>query len=128
MRPLIIDNEVKASIARMVDYAKANVQTMDDLLDRFNRQAPIPGDTDGYTCFLPFGFKVVFTIEEHILGTVYHMSMSVDTPGKLPDVGAVEEIAKLIGFKNELHDCQLDLEVTPTGHAINVLEVHEPKK
>ena len=38
MRPLIIDEEATAKIKAMVAHAEANIFTMDDLLDIFNKQ------------------------------------------------------------------------------------------
>lgn len=128
MRPLIIDDELKANIAKLVEYAEKNPFTMDDLLDIYNKQMQPAGDMGPYTLVLQFGFKIVYTIEKQVNGDVRHLSISVDAPGKLPNPGVVEEIMRLIGFDNELSDCVIYLEdIGPNHQAINVLEVIEIK-
>lgn len=50
--------------------------------------------------------------------------MSVDTPGKLPNVEAVKLVIELIGYDYQLEDCIVKTEELTRGHhAINIWEV-----
>lgn len=119
MRPLIIDEGVKASLKKMVDYAKANIVDV--------KNPVVAGDNAGHVTILPFGYKVVFSIEDQLPGLVWHLSVSVNTPGKVPNPLVCEELIKQIGFKNEMHDCRIDLEdIGPNHQAISLMELHEP--
>jgi hypothetical protein len=126
MRALIIDKAAREALQKLVVHAEANVFTMDDLLDLHNGQGPMAGDLDGYSCVLPVGFRVVFSIEDQVPGKVWHLSMSVDKDDRLPNPHAVEVVMKELGFKNELHECSFDLAyIGPNRKAINVWEIHE---
>ncbi|MEK6829101.1 MAG: hypothetical protein AABY15_03160 [Nanoarchaeota archaeon] len=124
MRPLIIDDEIKDKLKNLASYAERNPFTMDDLLDTMNKQLAPAGDMEHYVVHIPFGYKVAFSIEQQAVGDVRHLSMSVDAVGKLPNVIAVEEIMKIIGFKNKLENCVVKLEdIGENRQAINVLEI-----
>lgn len=126
VRPLIIDKDMTDQIESLVKYAESNPITMDYLLDQKNGEERPPGDFNEYTRVLPFGYRVVFTIEFQPAGKVKHLSMSVDEDEKLPNEIAVQEIMNLIGFKNELRKCMVKLENTsPKRKAINVLEIEK---
>lgn len=124
MRPLIIDNNLKDKIGKLVAYAEKHPFTIDNLQDIKKKVREVPGDMEGYVLLLPFGYKIVFSIELQPAGKVRHLSMSVDEDGKLPNPGVVGEIMKLIGFDNEMEDCTIYMEdISPVRKAINVLEV-----
>lgn len=112
MRPLIIDELAREKIRKLILNAEQNVIKIDETLDIFNLQAPIVGDRKGFSCTLPIGYRVVYSIEEHPnnkreIKKVRHISISIDSPGKLPNPAAVETLIKEIGFKNEMHDCMI---------------------
>ena len=124
MRILILDGETKDKLQNLVAYAENNPLTMDDLLDTYNKQLAPVGDMSGHVVNLPFGFRVVYSIEQQVKGDVRHLSISVDDEGKLPNDVAVREVMKLIGFKNELEKCIIKLEeIGPNRQAINVWEI-----
>jgi hypothetical protein len=124
VRPLLIDSDLTAQIYSLVEYAEKNPINMDYLLDQKNGEEKPPGDYAEYTRNLPFGYRVVFTIELQPAGKIRHLSMSVNEDGKLPNEFAVQEIMKLIGFKKEIRDCRVHLEdISPKRKAINVLEI-----
>lgn len=126
IRPLILDEEAIEKINRMVAHAETHIFTMDDLLDIYNKQGTIAGDMEEFTVVLPFGYRIVFSIEVQNPGKMRHLSMSVDEDGKLPNPVAVQEIMKATGFTNELENCLVKLEdISPTRQAINVMEVIE---
>jgi hypothetical protein len=124
VRPLLIDSDITDQINSLVAYAEKNIIPMDYLLDQKNGEENPPGDFEEYTRHLPFGYRIVFTIEDQPAGKIRHLSMSVDEDEKLPNEHAVQEIMKLIGFHNPLLKCMVKLEnISPARQAINILEV-----
>jgi len=123
LRPFLVDDDIRHKIASIVTYAEQNPFTIDQMLDRMNGDIKPPGDMDEYTCIIPYGNRVVFSIE--IIGDVKrrHLTMSVNEDGKLPSIVAVEETIKLFGFENELMNCKLGFEdISPVRKAISVME------
>jgi hypothetical protein len=124
VRPLLIDKDLTDQIESLVEYAEKNQITMDYLLDQKNGEERPPGDFKEYTRILPFGYRIVFTIELQPAGKIRHLSISVDEDEKLPNETAVQEIMNLIGFKNELRKCKVHLEdISEKRKAINVIEI-----
>ena len=91
------------------------------------------GDMPGYKCEIPFGFQVVFSIEElpkktnpaQSCGWFRHLSVSIPQGQRhrVPNQFALEMIAKELGFQKSLKDWAVYLENEDTGHpAVNVLE------
>lgn len=121
MSVLIIDEEAKARIKEVKDYAERNHYSIDDLLDIKNGAQEPPGDNGFFSCHLMNGYRVVYTIEDQpSVGLVRHMSISLNE--QLPPVPSVQLIMEEFGFESQLQDCFLFLEDTPNGKAINVLE------
>lgn len=120
MRPLIIDDEMKARIQRLIDAAQANRIDLPTLKKIAAGELPPPGDIPAHICFLPFGWKIVFTIEQQPNGWFLHMSVSVDSKDKVPNPIAVQEIATILGFPS-LDQCMVYPEKFPGGTAINVM-------
>lgn len=101
MRPLIIGQEEKDKLKILKEYAEAHPMTMDDLLDILSGAPPV-GLRPEYQCSIPFGYKVVFTIEPNSEGNlIRHLSVSVDTPGKYPHPIACQTIMDELGFVNK---------------------------
>lgn len=123
LRPLIIDDNIREQLASLVEYAERNIISMDYLLDQKNGEEQPPGDYKEYTRILPFGYRIVFTIESQPVGKIRHLSMSVDEDGKLPNMVAVQEIMNLIGFQKTLFNCKVKLEdIAPARQAVNNLK------
>jgi hypothetical protein len=128
-RPFIIDDNLRKKIASLVTHAEKNPFTMDDLLDIKNGREKPAGDYDEFTLNLPFGYRIVYSIEEQPKGKIRHLSMSVNEDEKLPNEFVVREVMKLIGFKNELENCEVFLEsISLSRQAVNVLEIIEADK
>lgn len=126
-KPLVIDNEVRKEIERVRKHAEKNVYTLDDLLDMKNGQLGPPGNDPNFTCHIPMGFKVVFSIEHQPGGKMRHMSMS-SGPGRLPSQQAVEMVMHEFGFKAptilDLYNVSIEEEIPgKTYAAVNVLEL-----
>jgi len=122
---LIINETVQQSLKRLKNYAEKHPLSMDDLLDTYNKQLEPVGTTEEHSCYVPTGFKVVFSIEKQVHGNTRHLSMSVDREGKLPSPQAVYLIMQLLGFTCTLEgaDQVWVEEYAPNQSAINVLEV-----
>lgn len=123
----------KKSLKELVENAERNVYTMDNLLDIYNGASPPPGDLPGFSCEIAYGYKVVYTLEDQNLGRLRHLSVSVATPGKLPDPHAIEAIMEGIGFDYGLEYNKVSMEKIGENHeAVNVYELigekHEVKK
>src|SRR6266478_3926309 len=102
MRALLIDDNVKAKIARLKEYAEAHrfsFEVMKDLVD-LGRAAPAAGEDPNFRIDLERGFKVVYTQEWHPepTGLCHHLSVSIDQSNKLPHPVAVAAIAGLLGM------------------------------
>jgi hypothetical protein len=124
MRPFIIDNSLRQRLYELVQNAEANIYTIDDLLDIYKKRKPPPGDLKNFTATLPFGYKIVYSIEVQLTKRVRHLSVSVNQQHKLPNVEVVKEIMRTIGFTNDLKKCFVKLEdIGPFHQAINVFEV-----
>lgn len=122
----IIDDKIIESLKTLKEHAEANPFSMEMLEETITGERPIPGDTKEFTRFIPMGFKVVYTIENQDAGMIRHLSMSVDTPGKMPHPHEVIEVMKFLGFEKDIFNCILDLEEIRPGHdAISVLELEE---
>lgn len=128
---LIIDEKKLEALRKNGESKFIDINEMKKIVS--GDAAPI-GERGGYECDLDFGYRVVFSIEEHPLkdgGTTWlrHMSMSAATPGKAPNQVAVGEVGGLLGFPTKDHEldydkCQFWLE---DGEAVNVIcEIEKP--
>lgn len=121
MLPLIIGADEKQTLKKLKQFAEDHPMTMDDLLDILNG-GPAPGDREGYTCFIPFGFRVVFTIEPNRQGNkIRRVSVSIASKRGLPSFEAVEMIMEELGFINKINSgkCKVFIE----EEAINIAEL-----
>ena len=116
MRVVIFDNQVRERIAEVKEYAEAHTYSFDDLLDMKNHQKPPPGNDPGHCMIIPFGVRVVYSIEyQPELGWCHHFSFSVEAPTKLPNVPVVVEIMKHFGVDRSLQECHVSLEEEGIG-------------
>jgi hypothetical protein len=107
-RVLIFDTPTKERIDYVIDYARMHQITMDDMLDIIN---------------ISFGYRCVFTMEQQNAGLCKRLSISVDTPGKLPNPGVTEEIMKEFGIEKPLDECFMGFEeFAPNHQAVVVVE------
>ena len=127
IRPLLIDEATRKRIAEVIDFAGHNLYTEAEMLQLVSNQDKdkIPGNVDGYGCFIPTGFRCVFTIEKHPIGWCKHLSISVDTKDKLPAMEATVSIAKEFGLEvesmDDFDDSWLE-ELCPGLTAVNVIK------
>lgn len=107
IRPLVIDGEAKAEIARVKAHAEANFITFDEMKAKAEAEVPPPaiGDDPNFSCQLKFGYRVTFSVEKQPMGWCHHISVSVDEKGKYPNEAAVTTIMKEFGMTKPLTDC-----------------------
>lgn len=124
MAALLIDDVIRDRIAAIIAYAIRNPYTTDMLLDLKNKEHEPAGNEPKYVIDIPIGFRCVYTVD--VLGddTFRHLSVSVDRPGKLPSIPAVEMLMKEFGFVNDLNNLyNVFIENTAINEqAINVME------
>lgn len=104
MIPLIIDDN---KLKTLKEYAENNPIHLNEMKQIMEGVVPTVGDRDGHICFLDYGFKLVYSIEEHSRkdgkGTLWgkHMSMSLEEPTgtRVPSIIAVQLICQALGFK-----------------------------
>lgn len=127
MRPLVIDDAVRADIKRVVAYAEAHRVPLPEMRLHADGKLPPPGDDNRFVCVLPRGFRCVYTVEYHPSGLYRHLSVSVPDPGRAPNETAVILIASEFGFHPEgIAGWVFRKEdFGPDRIAINVLERYE---
>ncbi len=110
MIPLVIDGE---KIKAIREYAEANPIRLYELHEIIEGIVPTVGDREGHVCFLDFGFKLVFSIEEHPRsdgGTMWgrHISVSLTEPTgtRVPNINSVKLLCMELGFK-PMEQCML---------------------
>lgn len=100
----VLDDEARAILRRLRRHAEANPFSKKELLraiqGRGSRKPP--GLSPDHAIRLPFGWKVIYSIEDHGAGKkVRHLSVSVaggrSRPAPNPD--GVRAIARELGFK-----------------------------
>lgn len=103
MRPLLIDDNVKAAVENVVAWATRPDHYYE--VDKRPRPAP-PGDDPHHVVFIPHGFRVVFSITRADRKLWRHISISIPTE-KWPHPMACMSIAELFGFTGFcLEDCE----------------------
>lgn len=120
MRALIIDDEARIEINKVIAYAQDHKIDFPSMEKMMSGEADPVGDNAFYACYLNEGYRVVFSFEEQPCGWCRHLSVSVDTMHKLPNVPAVELIMKEFGFTGGVHDC-INVWIE-NERAINVLQ------
>ena len=129
MRPLVIGENEKEALSKLKQNAESNIFSFDDLLDMKNEVTEIVGDRPDFFCYIPVGYRVVYSIEEHPLKEgggflkIRHASISVDKPKSLPSPEACELIIKELGYENGMENCQLSIEnISETKAAVTILD------
>ena len=107
MQPFIIDDNTKKAIERIKKHAELNVYTLGDMQEiiKGDETKKISGQ-EGFTTELPFGYKVVYSIEQQKSGNMRHLSVSSPKGiSAIPNPKLVQEIMKLIGFRDSYIEC-----------------------
>lgn len=125
--PMIIGPKEKARLANLRKYATDNpidippvmeqIKTPEGLLAHEKRM-------DRYSCWIPLGFRVVFSIETgHPVGTSRHLSVSSPAKGRIPNIFAMGMLAEELGFVGGLELCGIwDEDIGEGQKAINLIQ------
>jgi len=123
---VIIDDVVREKIKSIIEHAKANITSYEDLKKVAKGEANPVGDYEDFTVLIPDGIKAVFSYEEQPkpVGLCKHLSVSVNLPGRVPNPAAVIMVMKEFDFKNNLDNCIVFNENFGDGTltAVNVVE------
>jgi hypothetical protein len=132
MTPFIMDQESASKLKAIAAYAETHrvpVAEMQRRADDYGKGHPAQPFPKEHETELPFGFKVVYTIEQHPLkdgsGALWlrHMSMSAPRQGRVPHDLAMEWVMGQLGYTNHFRNCMVWPEdLGPERVAINVLE------
>lgn len=119
MRPLILDDTARARIAEIKRHAERNVVTLDDIKKAIKTGNGI-GDDPAFVLNIHFGFRVVYSLEDHPGGRCHHLSMSVPEKGRSPSIQAVQVMLDEFGIKARVGDKQAMIWMEQ-GSIVNVL-------
>lgn len=123
MSVLIINDEAKKEIAKVIQYAQKNPVTKTMIEKGFT-----VGDNAQYVCYLQTKYRCAFSFELQPCGWCRHLSVSVDNPGKLPAIPAVELIMEEFGFEGDIHNqIHVWMEPPEDPYAVNVLGLIDTK-
>lgn len=134
MRALLITPDVQREITAAVERAAQHPISAADC-ERLSRGIPQVGDlklADRAPGFkrpqseyvnIQMGYRASISFEQQPGGLCRHLSVSVDTPGRIPNPPAVEMIAREFGFvESALRKFWME-EFEPGHHAVNVIEL-----
>jgi len=122
VRALILGEKEKKAIEELTRYAdshRINKKTLEQMAQ--GKALPI-GDDPHYVCYLPDGFRVVFSFEEQPMGWSRHLSVSVDAQDKCPNPHAVQLIMMEFGFRGSIKDCCVWTEDLGERVAVNLVQ------
>ena len=105
MTPLVIDDDVRAEIARIAKNAEANPTPLETMEKLASGDSAPGGLNKEFTIWIPVGFSVTYTHEVQPGNVVCrHMSMSAGDNNKVPHPEAFKMMMELFGFVNTLDD------------------------
>lgn len=135
MSILCIGPDEKEAIQRATEIARANAipweQLKDYVLDS-NREVVKLGDrpkgferVQSQNVLIPVGYRAAISFEEQPAGILKHLSISVATKGKIPNVHAIIMIAEEFGFAvGKAGEGRTWLEEFAPGHfAVNLIQI-----
>jgi len=124
MRPFVLDGEIIEKVKDLKKYAEKNIFTNSDMVAMMKQEKEPVGLNSDHFVNIPYGYRVVFSIEEHPGGWCRHISMSVDRPKMLPSPAAVTSVMQLLGFVKKIVENEFwEEEYAPGCKAINIVEL-----
>lgn len=136
LRALVIGDVEKVKIKAAIELARGKVNRWEHM-----KEFALPGDgkpvrledkkpsTDlswrhTSTVNLPVGYTCCFSFEEQPAGIFRHLSIAVDTVGKLPGPAAIKMISEVFGLHDPDHGWLEEFE--PGHYAVNLVELEPP--
>lgn len=126
MRPLIINDETKAEVQRVLRHAEANAMSWAELQARATGAITTAlGSDPAFRCVLPMGYVCVFCFEMQRAVKMRYLSVSVADSGKWPNELAVDQIAQLFGFKHRYNSGKIQIDLNKPTQSVMFREVVE---
>ena len=125
--PFILDDKGMAELRRIKANAEANPVSRETLKAMMEGMVDPVGDHEEYSCVLPVGFKIVYSIEEQPCGKCRHLSVRVQggRNNRVPNEHMVGMVMKELGFKREVREClKVWLDEEPVK-CVNVLDLYD---
>lgn len=136
MRALILNAETRKEIAEAVERARANPIVIDKAMqaaaaDRDAAYVPLADRKPGPVrppsehVLIPQGYRASISFEIQPVGLCRHLSISLDSPGRIPTIPAVQMISEAFGFgafPPALGKVWIE-EFQPGHSAVNILEL-----
>lgn len=142
MTPLMIDDSVKAAIAKVVAFADSHRLDTPTMQALVRGEGECPGDNPNRIVLVPFGFRCVFTVEQQPFGWARHLSVSVVSQpdgsfiqkpaggdctvrsrvGRVPNQHAMRMLMDEFGMTKPFEQCIVHLDEVNKCGAINVIE------
>lgn len=100
VRPLILNDEVRQQIARVIEYGNSHRYDI-GMMNRLSRgMMELPGDDPNRVILIPIGYRVGFTVEQQPFGWSRHVSIYVldKNPRVAPNPVAVDTILGEFGL------------------------------
>ncbi len=115
---IIIGPVEQNRIAEVIKHAKENIVSYELLIKGGNQ---LPNIKD-FTVCIPNKLMVIYSIEDHKIGLMKHLSVSIDLENRIPAKEAVIMILEEFKFINNLNKCIVKKLETGKLPAINVWE------
>ena len=125
MRPLLIGPEQVARVAQVKAHAEANVVAFARIY-RMAHGLEAPYYSPEILVEIPFGFRVVYGVEEQELGVFRHLSVSVDGEDRWPNPVSVEALLTLFGMPPLEKCCYIYTQPLMGAERRNVVNVLDP--
>lgn len=137
-RVLMMSDEIRAQISSAIERARQKPigpQTVkDNAFAGDPRVATLADRKPGFArteasenVLIPMGYRAAVSVEHQPVGLCLHLSVSVDTPGKLPSVPAVQLIAEAFGIDSGNTMSSWLEEFEPGHFAVNVVALDRKK-
>lgn len=143
-RLLLLDARARDQIQRAIEQARARPLPWQQMKEHVVDDRAKPTNTlllserkpgfrrpiEPVNVLIPNGYRCAISFEQQPAGLCRHLSISVDAPGQMPNVPAVEMIAKAFGFtlaeglKVPVGRAWVE-EFEPGQYAINIVQVAE---
>jgi hypothetical protein len=130
MRPLIVDDVIRARIEEVIKYAGEHIYTKEMHEGIPSGKSRPPGDFMEYNVIFPFGYRAVFSLIETDKGLFRVLTVSVPVEGQFPSVHAFTEFIKLFKFRDDFDQMategriRFDEDLSGKPVAVMALEKH----
>ena len=128
MTVFVIDSsaaEMLASLKKRAEASPISLADMHRMVEAAQSGQALRLIPEDQTVYLPMGWSVTFTHEDHPSGRARHMSMASPNRERVPIEPALEMVMGHLGFVGSVRECVTWLEPLAEGHAVNVVEVFQ---